>query len=43
MTIGSHTIIAHVLNKATHTLRPHGVKSDTLLLVTDDAVYMKKL
>jgi len=43
VTTGNHKVVAHVLNKVMQTLWPHGVQSDTLLLVTDNGEYMKKL
>lgn len=43
MTTGVHTVVAHVLNKVMQALWPHSVQNGTLLLVTDNAEYMKKI
>lgn len=43
MNAWNHTVVAHVLNKVMQALWPHGVQSGTLLLVTDNGEYIKKL
>jgi hypothetical protein len=43
MITGNHTVVTHVLNKVMETLWPHGVQTGMLLLVADNAEYMKNL